>query len=223
MDGENGGGGLSAEELDKNLKVKQQRAQGRFSLAEGTRTYFGRDTTRFSGAHSATREDAFETTTGTAADQSVSVNNGVDLLGWIFSTPSGEPSSANWPTGNYRCQLDVTVNGGNDLGLLTLGGSDGHFARVNSGISADIETKTQTEAAFTGTGLKLATTGSVSWSAGDSGDRFECLVAVLNPDAHGSNTTTLELNESDDFADGPWAAGNLSIPVAMHSYRKRRT
>ena len=81
--------------------------------------------------------------------------------------------------------------------------SGGHFARVSSGLASELEIKNQVEPRFSGTGLKLATTGSVSWTAGAAGDRFECLVGGL--DSFGG-TFTLDLNTSDSFADGPWPA-----------------
>ena len=118
----------------------------------------------------------------------------------------------DWGTGSYRYQIDCTVNGDTtnfSYGLLDVGTAVGHFARVNTGASAHIGAVVQqTEGAFTGTGLKLATTGATE-DFNDGGgrastDRFACIVAVFRSTNHGNQTITLELNETDDFIDGPF-------------------
>lgn len=214
--------GLPANELDKKGKIRTQREQGRYVRATGTRTYFARDTDRTTEIHVATHEDAFETTTASVIEETVTLSQETEQIGWVFTTPSGEPGSTQWPNGEYRCQLDVNTNAGsNELGLLLLGSANGHFARVNSGLTSDQQSILQDEAAFTGTGLKLAT-NTFAWSLGDSTNRFECLVAVRNPATHGGDRDTiLDLNTSDSFADGPWSA-STGIPIFMHSYRVRR-
>jgi len=215
--------GLEASELDADGNIKTQRPQGRFTRATGTRTYFMQAAARASGVHVATDEVAFETTADSSS-VSESTGSSSDELSFLFTTPSGEPDSGAWPTGTYRCSFDAaTVGSDMEFGLLTLGGSAGHFGRVNIFLSSDLETKTQTQAAITATGITVVDTGSVSWTAGAISNRFECLVAQRNTAAHGGSQTVTLTCDADGFADGPWvAAAALSIPVAMDSYRKRR-
>lgn len=197
-------------------RLREQRKEGRFVKPDGTRTYYARDTARANGTHVANQENAFETTTGSPTEELVSINQSSDLLAFCMSTPSGEPDSGAWPTGNYRYQIDVTT-GTTDIncGLSSVGGSTGHFARQNSGLTSDLETKAMAESNFNSTGLHLATTGSVSWSSGAASDRFECLVAAENTRSHGARDIGVTFNETDDFADGPWsaAASNQQLPL----------
>jgi len=194
---------LPAEELDENGRVKIQRDLGRWNKAEGTITYIARSAARANGIHAVPQENALELTTTSVSSESVNPA-GVNFDIFIFSTPSNEPNSDDWPSGNYRYQIDVTAaGGGQTYGLLDFGSVNGHFARVNSGLTSDLETFQQAESAFSGTGLKLATTGTVDPSSGSAGDRWELLLSGNDP-CEDEATFTLQLNESDDFADGPW-------------------
>lgn len=201
---------LDPSELDTNGRVKVQRNLGRWKKALGTITYFQRDTDRATGVHATTHEDALETTTDTAATEQIVPAKDSDQLAWAFTTPVSEPNDADWPNGTYRCQLDVDSLGLDlNYGLLTVGESVGHFANVNSGLTADNESVAQSEPAFSGgdgPGLKLAT---VSWNpgAGATGDRFECLVAIQNTNLHMQLQLTIQLNTADSYADGPWTVG----------------
>ncbi len=208
--------GLDPSEIN-NGQIKSQRDQGRFERPKGTRTYFASRTDLSNGIHVATFEKNASLTTTASQNQQVTIAATSDVLGWSYITPTNEPGAQVWPPGTYRFQLDVTVNNGsNEIGLLTLGGSNGHFARIDAGITTDVETKTQVESAFTGTGLKLATTGNVSWTTGNILDRFECLVAARNPAAHGgSQISTLQAAESYDFIDGPWFARGDDFTILM--------
>lgn len=186
--------------------VRQQRPQGRYLVPKGTRTYYHSDTGLTNGIHTADHENELRTGTGTAATQeSAMIGGNNDRIIWASTTPAGEPESAAWPTGDYRHQIDCSDVGVDiTYGLLTVGGSAGHFARVNAAVTSDLETKVMTETVFSGGGLKLATTGSVSWTAGNVSDRFEIAIAAGRPANHGNQSITVELNEFDDFADGPW-------------------
>jgi hypothetical protein len=197
--------GLDAADIGPDGLVRAQRSLGRYIKPFGTQTFYASDTDLADDIHAADEEKAFLETTGTA--QQV-VSNKLDDTGeelFTFVTPSGKPNSAAWPTGNYRAQLDcVSFHADGEFGVLDLGSEQGHFARVNAAISSDLETKQQQESAFILTGLKLATTGSVSWTAGNASDRFEVLVCGRRTTGHASIYLTLELNEADDYADGPW-------------------
>jgi len=136
---------------------------------------------------------------------SQNVPGGGELMRFVWSTEAGVPNEITWPTGNYRCQLDVSAAGSEvTYGLLTQGAGLGHFARINAGLTADVETKQQVEAAATGTGLNLFTTGSVSWADAAALDRFECLVSCARAGGHGNQSISIDVGEVDHFADGPW-------------------
>jgi len=209
--------GLDPSELDRSGRVKPQRAQGRYDVPDGTRTYYGRSSARVNNTYTADQELALETATGSASSVSATVVGQNQEVAFVFSSPTGEPSSAAWPTGTYRAQLDVTAAAADmTYGLRTIGSAAGCFARASSDLTANHETEPQAEAVFSGTGLKLATTGSVSWSAGSASDRFVVAVAVGNAfQQQIGQTLTLEVNESDDFADGPWPLGIEVAPTPI--------
>lgn len=189
--------------------VLPQRNQGRYVPAEGTRTYFHRDSTLTTSLHTADFENELLTGTGTAGDQTCpTLGGGEDRICWASTTGANQPDNTTWPTGNYRHDIDATSAGAAiTFGLLTVGASDGHFARVNDARTTHVDTKVQQESAgFSGPGVHSATTGSVSWGGSTQSDRFEIAIAAGRPASHGNQSITLELNESDDFADGPWVA-----------------
>jgi hypothetical protein len=197
--------GVDQDHLDDSGKVAEQRARGLYPVPDGTKTYYASDTKLDTGIHIADEEMELSTSTGSAANLIPSIKKNAEELTAVFTTPSNEPNSAAWPTGAYRWQIDVTAAGADlTYGLLTIGSAAGHFARVNSGLTSELETKTQTDSAYSGTGLKLASTGSVSWTAGMASDRFECCLAAGNANTKNAQTLTIEVNESDDYADGPW-------------------
>lgn len=206
--------GVPAEMLeyrDGRPIVRPQRTIGLFNQPHGTKTVYARDTDLATGIHAtiaAANENEFNEATGAAAaEASAALAGGASGLLYCFTSLAGFPNDAAWPTGTYRFQLDVTAAGADiTYGLRAAGTATGHFARVDSGLTADLETKAQVEALFSLSGLKLATTGSVSWAAGAAGDRWECLVAGTRAASHGNQSITLELNETDDFSDGPWVA-----------------
>ena len=186
-------------------RVRGQKRQQKYKPNTGTRVYQASNTALANGIHVAVNEFAALLGISTPATVQVVVAAGSDDLSFVWVTPANEPNSAAWPAGTYRMQLDITAIGGNtSCGFLTIGGSAGHFARVNAAIAADLESFTQVEAAFTGTGLNLATTGVVAWAAGTITDRFECLLAQENAGGMMDEELDLELNELDDFIDGPW-------------------
>lgn len=217
--------GLDPSELDGNGNIKQQRPQGRFPAASGTRTYFMQDegTARASGVHVATDEIAFETTADAgSADEKTA--NSTDELSFLFTTPSNEPDQGTWTTGVFRASFDVSSIGADmECGLLTLGGSDGHFGRVNDALSSEVDTKQQTQAAITSTGITVVDTGSVTFGGTTQNDRFEIMVAQRSSATMGGSQRVTLTCDADASADGPWpAAGAAGIPLLMHSYRTRR-
>lgn len=198
--------------------VPPQRNLGRYVPAEGTRTYFHRDSTLTTSLHTADFENELLTGTGTAGDQTCpTLGGGEDRICWASTTGANEPDNATWPTGDYRHNIDVSDIGGDlTIGLLTIGASDGHFARVNDARTTHVDTNVQQETAFSGIGVHPATTGSVSWGGSTQSDRFEIAIAAGRPASHGNQSVTLELNESDDFADGPWVAA-AGVPAGLRT------
>jgi hypothetical protein len=192
-------------DIDENGRVKEQRAQGRYPVPDGTKTYYASTTGEATDIHSADQELSLAIGTGSPATSAASIKKSNEELAFVFTTPLGNPGSSAWPTGSYRYQIDCSTVGADiTYGLLTIGEALGHFARVDSGLTTDLETKTQVDSAYSGTGLNLATTGSVSWSTGNTSDRFECVIAAGNIHTKNDQTLELQLNESDDYADGPW-------------------
>ncbi len=198
---------LDPSELDESGAVKAQRPQGRYDKPQGTITYFLHDTVQASGVHVAGHElEMEETDVASSVNVVATVGQASDALTHLWSTLTGSPNDADWPNGAYRCQIDVQsamlIDG---YGFLTRAGSAGHMARVNSGLTADQQTWTQDETAFTGTGIKLAT-NTIDPSSGAAGDRFECVLAADNSDTMMDGTLTVRCDDTDSFADGPWSA-----------------
>lgn len=194
--------------IDVDGRVIQQRRSGRYLVPDGTKTFYMNNVALATGVHAGDFELELGATPA-GASQIVSGNVGSNgAIVAVGTTLGSEPNNAAWPTGTYRCQIDVlAINTDMTIGLLTQGTATGHFARVDSALATDLETKQQAESAFSFTGIKLATTGSVSWAGGSINDRFEVAIAAVRASGHGNATVTLEVGESDDFADGPWPSG----------------
>src|SRR3970040_2456149 len=96
------------------------------------KTFFHRATAEANGIHVATNETQLGTAAGGGAGTlSQTLAGGVSALAFCFTTPSNEPNSADWPSGNYRCILEVSVAGADiTYGLRAAGSQTGHFARV---------------------------------------------------------------------------------------------
>jgi hypothetical protein len=199
--------GVPSDQIDNRGRLRQQRPQGKYLVPDGTLTYYQTLTASATSIHAAINPaDELELGTSAAAtsDTSGNLGGGTDGFLYIFTTGSNQPNNAAWPSGDYRCQLDVnTVGAAISYGFLTLGSSGGHFARVNSGLTSDLESWAQSEGAFSGNGLKMATTGSITPTSGNLSDRWELALAGQRPTNHGNQSITLNL-DADAFADGPW-------------------
>jgi hypothetical protein len=199
--------GVDPRELDSNGRVKPQRDQGRYVRPVGTRTYYHNTTDLANGAFTAQHENAFGTSAGGSGSESATgIKNGEIIF--TATTGSGEPDSSAWPTtGTYRYQLDVTSVGANlEFGLRTLDGAAGGFVRMNSTLTTALQTIAQSQSAFTSSGLHLASVTDPSWSSGSSTDRFAVAVACWLYTGHVKQDLTMQLGETDDYADGPWTA-----------------
>ncbi len=208
--------GLPKEEI-VDSKLRDQRPLGRFRRAKGTKTFGLRDLIQASGVHATSNanyedqmtRDAF----GASELESENLGGGASELTHLWTTLTTEPNDSDWPSGNYRCSMDISTVGADiTFGLRTAGAVTGHFARVNSGLSSDLETFAQTEALFgSPAGIKVATTGTIDPAAGAAVDRFECLLAATRTADHGNQPLEVRYS-SDSWADGPWtvAAGQAA-------------
>lgn len=211
--------GLDPLELDESGHVLPQRPRGRWIAPDGTRTYFASDTAG-PAIHTADFNDSFTlAATGAASQTATGIGPG-GKNGFTFVSPSNEPDSAAWPTtGVYRYQLDVTAVGADlTFGLLTQGAGLGHFSRAAADGLSDLQVFVQDQAAFSSSGLHLASVTNPAWTAGAVTDRWAATVASFRVVGHGNQTLTMQLGEADDFTDGPWAAApvagdNLNAPM----------
>ncbi|MEE9593181.1 MAG: hypothetical protein V3W28_06350 [Thermoplasmata archaeon] len=183
-----------------------------FAKAEGTKTFGLRDTDQASGVH-ATSTSSFEnqmtlSAFGAGELESENLSGGGSELTHLWTTLGSEPNEGTWPIGDYRCQLDAsTIGTGITFGLRTAGAVTGHFARVNAGLTSDVDSNPQIEGLFgSPAGDKLATTGSVTWGGSTASDRFECLLAATRAADHGNQPLEMRYDASA-FADGPWTVG----------------
>jgi hypothetical protein len=168
--------------------------------------YYWTNTASATGIHVATNEVlASRTTTGSATLTSGNLAASADELAFCATSASGEPNVATWVSGTYSCVLNVSAIGsGLTLGLATAGGSVGHFGRVNTGLTADVDTNVQAEALFSGTGVHTATyTGAFTGST--ASDRYEALVGVVRDGVgHGNQTVSITVGTITEviFWDG---------------------
>ena len=173
------------------------------------KTFFLRDIDQSNTTHVADFENQMTAGAGAGETESQDLSGGESRLTHLWATLVSEPDSAAWPTGDYRCQMDITTAGSAiTYGLAVAGTANGHFARSTGGLSSDLETKVQSEGLFSGVGQKLATTGSVSWGAGTDLDRFECLLAATRAANHGNQAIEVTYN-TNSFADGPWSTAEI--------------
>jgi len=200
--------GIDPAELDASGRVKIQRAIGRYERPKGTRTYYHNATDLSIPAYSADNSNALGlTAAGATNENSGNVGSGGSLV-WAAATPANEPNSAAWPTtGVYRYQIDCVASGVDlTYGLLAQGSNNGGFARLDSTLTTELQRISQSQSAFFGSGLFLATVTNPAWTAGAASNRFAVKVAAVRVTGHGNQTMTLQLGETDDFADGPWSA-----------------
>ena len=143
-----------------------------------------------------------ETDVASSTDLAAAVSSSSLILTHVWTTLGGVPGVTDWPNGEYRCQIDVkTVMNITGYGFRVISIGQGHFGRMDS-VLGHSQTWTQDEAAFTGTGLKLAT-NTIDPSSGVSTDRFEMLLLAQNLESM-DGTLTIRVDDSDSFANGPW-------------------
>lgn len=180
------------------------------------KTYFHSTTALATGLHVADFENELRTVTeAPVAQVSANIAGATDRIIWASTTGVGEPGVAGWGTGTYSCEMDCTAIGVDvTFGLLTVGGSGGHFARVDSALAVEVDTVVQAQAAFSGTGLKLATAFWTPAGATQT-DRFEIAIAAGRPAGGGNQTITLELGDTDAEVVGPWTFADAVPATAV--------
>lgn len=194
----------------KNGQLRDQRLAGRWIKPDGTRTYYHRSVggfPAFPAGSPVPNENELALGTGAATLVGSGNVNANGVLAWVATTPANEPDATGvWPAGTYRRQLDCTALGSDlTFGMLTQGFGSGGFYRVNAAVTASVELLTQAEGAFGSPGLSMATCSG--WAvSGAQDDRFANAIAAVRVTGHGNQTVTLQLDESDDFSDGPWVA-----------------
>jgi hypothetical protein len=196
--------------LIHNGRVADQRRRGLYVVPDGTRTYYHNAVSQTIDALTADFENELGTSPAGATTQNVSTIDATGQLAWAAATAANEPDTGVWPTspGTYRAQLDVVLADVDmSYGLLTQGAGAGAFYKFYSTLATVRDSKPQDEAAFTLSGLKLATvTPGSSWLGTASSHRYGYAIAAVRTGGHGNKQMTLELGESDDFTDGPWPA-----------------
>lgn len=178
--------------------------------------YYAGSATLASGLHAADNELEFIIATTTMAQKSATVpKRGGASLPFLWTTAAYRPNDADWPSGTYTVALDCSACGANiTYGARTVGASSGHFARVNAALSSELDTKQDAQAAFSGTGVKSASSGTWDSASGTNTDRFEVLIAATNSSTSANQTITLDLNESDDSVAGAWRDSWTGDPAA---------
>ena len=180
---------------------------------DGTITWFLYDAVLATGVHAATLELEGNQTdlNSPAIAQGANLGAGTDALDFIWSSPSGDPNTTTWPTGTYKAQIDIQAIGADiSTGFRAAGGSTGHFARVNSGLTADQGTTfQQTESLFTTTGQHTGSVVDPNWGSPAASDRFEAMLATVRASGcHGNQRVSLNLDSTLSFMEGPWSASS---------------
>lgn len=205
-------------------QLKDQRPQGRYLPNEGTRTYYLTDDARAHNGTTASNERALELTedSGTLEAESIAALSAEQAWSWILATQTlwhqMEPGQPRWPDGNYRCQLDVS-SAGSDLlygwrdASVGISSAQGGMQRVDTSHS-QLEEQEQGEAQFSGTGLKLGTTGATTWTSGARDDLVAVRLAVENNNVINAQGISLRF-DADAFLDGPWLVKQTFADLKM--------
>lgn len=205
--------GLPSEQV-RDGKLIPQRPQGLYKRHIATQTFYQGNNAQAVGLWAASNELAYESSAQSSSNTESIKKSGSELShSWV--TAAGVPGVGSWPTGDYRVQLDVaTANAALSYGFLSgVGSHNGNLlARLPSTLDSWVDAQVQQESAFSGTGTKLATTGSMTPSGSDSTDRFGSTLAAANSDTKNNYDLSLTF-DSDAWADGPWSAPPLNISL----------
>lgn len=137
--------------------------------------------------------------TGTSGRLVQSQGSASQAVHFLWLTTANQPNSGDWPNASYKAQLDVTSAGANiTYGFLSINGANGAFGRTNTTVSL-AGAVFQSEAAFSGAGLKL---GTVAWdpNAGATSDRFLLVLATRNTAAMAQDLSLALGNTASSYA-----------------------
>ncbi len=201
-----------------NGKVRDQRARGAYVVPDGTRTYFVTSTTEATGVHSA-KEELQTLATAPGAPTNINIGgigtNGAEAI--CTQSPSGEPNQLGaWGLITTRFQADITAMDSTlELNCTDLGTASGHFARVDSGLTTEIESFQASSANITAPGLHIIEVTATWVQTGAQTDRFEVLLCAQKVFGHGNDQFTYQADETDDFIDGGWPSAILTAQAAI--------
>ncbi len=158
-----------------------------------------------------------------------SMTAGADKLTHAFTTQAGDPNVVDWPVASggdpYGCTIEVGQAGGDvTYGLLTIGGSNGEFVRVNSSCTRQ-EGWVQSQSVFSGTGSKTATNTTVNPSSGAAGDRYQVRWAAARAASHGTQNFRIDVGTGTNEAVGPWVgevAPDMAWPSGPEQVMRRK-
>ncbi len=122
-------------------------------------------------------------------------NQTTDVRDIAWTTPANEPSSANWPSGDYKGSFEVAANPSDVSFKIEL-------SRVNSSCTQQGGGPLGTSGALTGTGVKTFTVNTDP-ASGAVGDRYQCQILTSNS-SHCDQTFTITVNDVDTFIEGAW-------------------
>lgn len=199
--------GLPEEDVENGLIARLLPSHSGHSV-----TRFLRDTLLATGVHAASDEMAMASVAGAGETSSENISVGTDELAVVWTLD--EEAGGTWESDavvNFELSTgDATASGG----FLTVGGSAGHAACVNTGLTADTETDTQNESAFTmDAGIKNATF-TTSWTTCNTTDKFEALLAVSCAADHGNCSLTW-VYDADSEVTVPYPAAVTNRRVTI--------
>ena len=190
--------------------VPPQRALGRWAKAKGTVTYYWRGEDLGGSGDDAYSDltpaigQNFKLTLNTDTLNNVTrdlLQGTEEEISFAFSTVKNVPGDEDWPTGDYRTQIDIKGLEGGNVTCKTriLQVSDTGVIRDTFGTSP----------LYTSTGLKLFTISGYNPDIGAVNDRYQIRVLGWNNHDHQTRTMTLGVRTTDSFADGPWTAAAI--------------
>ena len=184
-------------------------------VPHGTITYFGSNTAQAVGWVAGIKENqALTVTSGAATITDTVPLSTTNRYSYVWTTNAGEPNSADWPSGVFNIQIDVSAIGAD----LTVGGSfasgtNGQLSRVSSDGATSQEARTNGTTSSGGTGVKLFTSGTFDATAGSAGDRYGQAIQVHNSSSMKNEDITIQnVNTATCYLDGPWTPAAVVNP-----------
>ena len=212
--------GVPPSAIGPDGRVKDQRMRGAYKLPDGTRTYYVTSTTE-SGVHSAAVQELAMSAAPPGGPTTLNIN-GVGINGQESintQTPANEPNQAGaWGSITIRYQIDIAFKDSTtEINATDMGSASGHFARVDAGLTGDVETFQATTANITSPGLHIIECVATWVQTGAQTDRAAVLVNSQKVFGHGNDSWGVDVDESDDFFDGGWPAASAGAQASTAS------